>query len=442
MTIPIRWTALAVFFLLTILFVLAEFAIVRVSRSAIREQSENGDVEAMRLEKITESIDQYLALSQFLITIAALAIGLLSEVLFRPLWSFLFQSFDWQQTTFVTVSLICTWITISFFYLLLGEIVPRLIAVQYAETIAKKLAPFLRVMFILFKPLLAGIYFFASLMSKLFGVPATTKLETSHTEEELRKLLSNSFKSGEINLAEYKYVNRIFEFDERVAKEIMVPRTEMMTIDKTMTLEEVFEVIGIEQFTRYPIVDGDKDHVIGLVNMKHLLTAYIKDERAAKHRVVRYVQPIIHAIDSMPISDLLLKIQKERIHMAILVDEYGGTSGLVTIEDILEEIVGEIQDEFDADEIPEIQKISDHHFIFDAKVLLESVNETLGITIDEEDIDTIGGWFMSQHLEEEERGHVVVDGYTFSTLEAEGHHILYIEVKKTTTSTNREDEHL
>ena len=430
MTIPIRWTALAVFFLLTILFVTAEFAIVRTSRSTIDEKAKAGDSQAIRLKKITDSLDQYLALCQFVITISTLAIGLLSEPLFQPIWKVVFQSLTLTETTFSILSIILTLLAISFVYLLVGELLPRLIAVQYAEHLALSLAPIILSAYFLLRPFLYTLHFSGNVLAKLFGVQPMTTLEVSHTEEELRKLLSNSFKSGEINSAEYKYVNRIFEFDERIAKEIMVPRTEMITIDKTMTLSEVFNVIGVEQFTRYPIVDGDKDHVIGLVNMKHLLTAYIKDERAANHRVVRYVQPIIHAIDSMPINDLLLKIQRERIHMAILVDEYGGTSGLVTIEDILEEIVGEIQDEFDVHEVPEIQKISDTHYIFDAKVLIDSVNETLGITIDEDDIDTIGGWFMSQHFEEGEKEVVSEQGFTFSTLAAEGHHILFIEAKK------------
>ena len=131
--------------------------------------------------------------------------------------------------------------------------------------------------------------------------------EVAHTEEELRMILADSLKSGEINQAEYKYVNKIFEFDDRIAKEIMAPRTEMMSIEKDMTLREVFEVIGVEQYTRYPVTDGDKDHIIGLVNMKNLLTAYIKNPDNGDQPVSQYMQPIIHVIETMPIGDLLLK---------------------------------------------------------------------------------------------------------------------------------------
>ena len=205
----------------------------------------------------------------------------------------------------------------------------------------------------------------------------------------------------------------------------------------------MFEVMGVEQYTRYPITDGDKDHVIGLVNMKHLLTAYIKDPANGDKCVTEYMQPVIRVIETIPISDLLLKIQKERIHMAILMDEYGGTSGLVTIEDIIEEIVGDIQDEFDEDEIPEVQEITEgQHYIFDAKMLLAEVNDILGTTIEDEDIDTIGGWFMTQHFDAVEGDSITAHGYEFKIKELDGHHILYLEVTKlpdTTTEENIEE---
>ena len=279
-------------------------------------------------------------------------------------------------------------------------------------------------------PIIKGMNGSAQFLIGLFGFKSISESEVAHTEEELRMILSDSLKSGEINQAEYKYVNKIFEFDDRIAKEIMAPRTEMMTIEKDMTLREVFDVIGVEQYTRYPVTDGDKDHIIGLVNMKNLLTAYIKNPSTGEKPVIDYMQPIIRVIETIPIGDLLLKIQRERIHMAVLMDEYGGTSGLVTIEDILEEIVGDIRDEFDTDEVPEVQNIGENHYIFDAKILIENVNDMLGISIDEEDIDTIGGWFMTQRFEAIQGEKIIEQGYEFMVKDMDGHHILYLEVIK------------
>ena len=213
-----------------------------------------------------------------------------------------------------------------------------------------------------------------------------------------------------------------------IAKEIMVPRTEIIGIDKELTIREVFDLMGVEQYTRYPIIDGDKDHIIGLVNMKHLLTAYIKDPANGDKPVLDYMQPIIRVMETMQINELLLKIQRERIHMAILMDEYGGTSGLVTIEDIIEEIVGDIQDEFDDDEIPEVQEIAEDHYILDSKMLLESVNDMLGTDIEDDDIDTIGGWFMTKRFDAVEGDSIEEQGHEFTVKELDGHHILYLEV--------------
>ena len=164
--------------------------------------------------------------------------------------------------------------------------------------------------------------------------------------------------------------------------------------------------------------------------MKNLLTEYIKDPTVGNQSVVNYMQPIISVIETIPIGDLLLKIQRERIHMAVLMDEYGGTAGLVTIEDILEEIVGDIRDEFDTDEIPEVQKVGENHYILDAKLLIEEVNGILGISIDEEDIDTIGGWFMTERFEAMKGEKIIEQGFEFMIKDMDGHHILYLEVLK------------
>ena len=204
----------------------------------------------------------------------------------------------------------------------------------------------------------------------------------------------------------------------------------MMTIEKDMTLREMFEMMGVEQFTRYPVTDGDKDHVIGLVNMKNLLTAFIKDPENGDQPVSEYMQPIIRVIETMPIGDLLLKIQRERIHMAILMDEYGGTSGLVTIEDILEEIVGEIQDEFDMDEVPEVQKINENHYIFDAKMLIENVNDVLiSILMKKISIQSADG-SCPKDFEAVPGEKIIEQGYEFTVKDVEGHHILYLEVNE------------
>lgn len=270
----------------------------------------------------------------------------------------------------------------------------------------------------------------ARTLTKMLGLKAVSEHDLAHTEEELRIIVSESYKSGEINQSEFKYVNKIFEFDDRIAKEIMVPRTEIATVSKDDTIQQFFTVMAEENFTRYPVIDGDKDHVIGMVNIKELFTEMIDKNNQAASAINRYVRPIIRVIDSIPIHDLLLKMQKERIHMAILMDEYGGTSGLVTVEDILEEIVGDIRDEFDLDEVPDVRKLKEDHYIIDAKVLISEVNDLLGLDINDEDIDTMGGWILTENYEAKQGDILTYGPYNFKIKEMKDHHICYIEIFK------------
>jgi len=259
------------------------------------------------------------------------------------------------------------------------------------------------------------------------------------SEEELRILLSESYESGEINKSELEYVNKIFEFDERIAKEIMVPRTEMVTLNMNDSIENVRDVIKREKYTRYPVVvDGDKDNILGLINIKEILTEEIRREEILKDTTLQsMLRPVIRVIEPIPIHDLLVKMQKERSHMAILLDEYGGTSGLVTVEDILEEIVGEIRDEYDTDEVAEIRKINSDHYLFNAKVLVGEVNDILGTNLSSEEVDTIGGWFLTRNFDAKKGDQIEEEGIIFTVKEIQGHHILLIEAKKVFTAEQK-----
>lgn len=402
----------------------------KVRMTRIDQLALAGNKKALHAKRVVENLDEYLSACQLGITITALGLGMLGEPTVALMLEPLFTYLQLSTSMIVFLSFSIALIVVTFLHVVIGELAPKTIAIQKAETITLELARPLIFFYRTMYPFIKVLNGSARLVIRLFGFRPIHEADVGHTEEELRMILSDSLKSGEINQSEYKYVNKIFEFDDRIAKEIMVPRTEMMTIEKEMTAAEIFNMPGIEQFTRYPVTDGDKDHVIGLVNMKHLLTAYIKNPKNGELPVSAYMQPIIRVIETMAIGDLLLKIQRERIHMAILMDEYGGTSGLVTIEDILEEIVGEIQDEFDKDELPDVQVVGEGHFILDAKMLLDNVNNTLGIELDEEDIDTIGGWFMSQRFEAIPGEKIIEQGYEFSIKDVEGHHILYLEAEK------------
>lgn len=438
--LTIRLIAFAILIAATAFFVATEFAIVKVRTTRIDQLVAEGNKSAIRAKKVISNLDEYLSACQLGITITALGLGWLGEPTFEILLHPVFEFFGLSGSITSVLSFIVAFSLVTFLHVVVGELAPKTLAIQKAEAVTLKLSGVLILFHNIMYPFIRALNGSARALTGLFGLKMISESEEAHSEEELRMILSDSFKGGEINHSEYEYVNSIFEFSDRIAKEIMVPRTEIISIEKGQTIREVFEVMGIEQYTRYPITDGDKDHVIGLVNMKHLLTAYIKDPTNGDKLVEEYMQPVIRVIETIPISDLLLKIQNERIHLAILMDEYGGTSGLVTIEDIIEEIIGDIQDEFDEDEIPEIQEISENHYIFDAKMLLQDMNDILGTTIEDEDIDTIGGWFMTQRFDMQVGDTIDEQGYQFKVTELDGHHILYLEVTKLPNSETIDEE--
>ncbi|WP_251048059.1 hemolysin family protein [Planococcus sp. ISL-109] len=430
MDIPLRVAAFAVLIGSTAFFSACEYAIVNIRKSRLPDSLEQNNKKTAAALKVVEHVDEYLFACQVGIALSVLGLGWMGHAVVEQLITPLTVDSGLSTALAEWAAFLTAFLSVAIALVVVGELVPKTIAIRNPEQVILTLASPLIYSYRLLYPFILLFSGIARIFSGLFGIKKLSRSEMGHTEEELKLLLSDSLKSGEINPSEYDYVNRIFEFDERIAKEIMVPRMEMSTIDHDVTLSEVFAMPGIEQFTRYPITEGDKDHVLGIVNMKHLLSAYVKNPETGDSPVSDFTQPVIQVIETMPVSELLLKIQRERIHMAILRDEYGGTAGLVTIEDILEEIVGDIQDEFDIDEAPDVQKLGEDHYIFNAKLLLDSVNKILGIDIDEEDIDTIGGWFMDKHFDAIEGQKIIEQGYEFHIKEVDGHHILYLEAKK------------
>lgn len=415
---------------LSAVFVASEFAIIRVRSTRIDQLIETNVQGAIAVKKVISHLDEYLSACQLGITITSLGLGWLGEPTVEWFLKPIFKVWNLNESVTNILSFTIAFTIITFLHVVVGELAPKTVAIEKAEQVslflARPLILFYKIMF----PFIWVLNSSARQLTAFLGLELASEHEIAHSEEELRIILSESYKSGQINQSEYKYVNRIFEFDNRIAKEIMVPRTEMVAISQEATLDEILTILRKERYTRYPVYLEDKDNIVGIVNMKDILTDCIQNRCKKEDPLTAYIKPVIHVIDSIPIHDLLPMLQKDRSHLAILFDEYGGTSGLVTVEDILEEIVGEIRDEFDIDEIPLIQKIAEDHYIFDAKLLISEVNDLLGTSLDEEDVDTIGGWLLTQKFELREGDFIEADGYTFIVKEIEGHHLFFIEVKR------------
>jgi CBS domain containing-hemolysin-like protein len=424
---------------LTAFFVASEFAIVKVRSSRIDQLVAEGNQTAVAAKRVISHLDEYLSACQLGITITALGLGWLGEPTIETLLHPVFERIDLNPSISSIISFGLAFSVITFLHVVIGELAPKTFAIQKAEKItllfARPLIWFYRIAY----PFIWTLNSSARVFTGFFGLKPASEHEIAHSEEELRIILSDSYKSGEINSSEFKYVNKIFEFDERIAKEIMVPRTNIVTLSAESTIDEVLSVIKEERYTRYPVVDGDKDNILGIVNVKELLTTLV-NHKSEHEDVTDFIKPVIRVIETIPIQALLVKLQKDRSPMAILLDEYGGTAGLVTVEDIIEEIVGEIRDEFDIDEIPEVQQVKEDHYIFDAVMLIEDVNDLLGISIKEEEVDTIGGWFLTQKYEVKPEDKIEEQGYCFKVREIDGHHIHYLEVTKMNSNRNEKNE--
>lgn len=416
---------------LTAFFVATEFAIVKIRSSRVDQLVEEGKPGAKVAKHVTTHIDEYLSACQLGITVTALGIGWLGEPAVKALLDPLFQKMAVGSSVSHILSVTLAFLIITFLHVVVGELAPKTVAIQKSEMVtllvAKPIKWFYKIMF----PFIWALNGSARLLVRMFGLEPVAEHEVSHSEEELRIILSESFKSGEINQTELTYVNNIFKFDNRIAKEIMIPRTEMISFSTEDQMEDLLGVIKDVKFTRYPVYEGDKDNIIGIINIKDMLLAQIKDPKVdMKADITQFIKPVIVVIETIPISELLLKMQRERTHMAILLDEYGGTSGLVTVEDIVEEIVGEIRDEFDADEVPDVTKIADDHYSFNGKVLIHEVNDLLGTNLSDEEVDTLGGWILSQKFDAQEGEVLHFDGFSFKVKELDGHQIQIVEVLK------------
>jgi CBS domain containing-hemolysin-like protein len=420
---------IALLIALTAFFVATEFAMVKVRVSRIDQLIAEGKKGAVSAKKVVSHLDEYLSACQLGITITALGLGWLGEPTVEKLLHPLFEYFQLNESLTHILSFGIAFALVTFLHVVIGELAPKTVAIQKAEAVTLAFAVPIIWFYKLMYPFIWFLNGSARVLVGIFGLKPASEHEVAHSEEELRILLSESYKSGEINQNELNYMNNIFAFDERIAKEIMVPRTEVVSISIDDRFEDMISMIQSENYTRYPVMDGDKDHILGFINIKELLI-----ETITKHNeeidLRKFISPVIRVIENIPIHDLLIKMQKERTHIAILMDEYGGTSGLVTVEDILEEIVGEIRDEFDDDEVPEIRKVKENHYMLDAKLLIDEVNDLLGTSLAHEDVDTIGGWILSQNIDIKVGTEIEAEKHLFRVLELDGHQLKYLEVVK------------
>ncbi|OLN22422.1 transporter associated domain protein [Domibacillus antri] len=418
----------ALLIVLTAFFVGSEFAVLKVRMSRIDQLIAEGNKKAVLAKKVANDLDYYLSACQLGITITALGLGWLGEPTVEKILHPLFDSLGIPSSLSAVISFAIAFSTVTFLHVVIGELAPKTLAIQFAEKMTLMLAPplfwFGKIMY----PFIWALNGSARVLLRMFGVQPAGH-EHAHSEEELQIIMTESFQSGEINQTELSYMKNIFAFDERVVKDIMVPRTQMVTLEKSMNRAEIIAVLDEYDYTRYPVTeDGYKDHIIGFINTKEMLTNIAAGR---ERKLEEFVHDLLRIHEATPLKDVLLKMQQNRVHMALAVDEYGGTAGVITMEDILEEIVGEIRDEYDADEVPDIQKKREDLYHINGRVLLSDLEEQFHLTFENsEDIDTIGGWILVQHIDTVHKGDTIQHGeHLWTVLEMDNHQIIQVALQ-------------
>ena len=384
--------AIVVLIALNAFFVASEFSIVKIRASRLETLIKDGVKEAESAKKVTEHLDAYLSVTQLGITIASLGLGWIGEPTIIRILEPVFKLFTLPKNLEHTIAFVLGFSIITALHIVLGELVPKSLSIQKTEQVVLFVSGPLIFFDKIFYPAVWFMNHVANWVLSLFGVKSASEQEEAHNEEEIRLLMEESHKQGYIDKSELTYLDNVFEFSDRRAGEIMVPRTDMVCLYLEDDFEESLKVALKEKMTRYPVCDEDKDHVVGVIHVIDMLQAVKNGGKVDLRKLMR--APLI-VPESMDISKLLRMMQKRRAQMAILADEYGGTAGILTLEDILEEIVGEIQDEFD-DERNEIVELGEKTYSVDGKVLLEQINDLFELTIDTEDVDTIGGWVSAK----------------------------------------------
>jgi CBS domain containing-hemolysin-like protein len=412
-------------------FVAAEFAIVKVRSTRIAQlKNRRGKI----AQKVLANLDAYLSATQLGITLASLGLGWIGEPAIARMLEPLLSYFGLPDWLIHTVAFAIAFSIITFLHIVLGEMAPKSLAIRKAEAVTLWTSAPLDWFYRLFKPFIFILNGAANLILKLLGIEMS-ETQQAHTEEEIRMLIAQSHKSGMIDQTELALFDNIFDFTERVAREVMVPRVNMKCVYRDKPFEENLKVMKETHHTRFPLCGIDKDDILGIV---HIRDVYEQLSEGKTPSLTDLARPAVLVPETMELKDILRNLQRNRVGMAIVVDEFGGTSGLVTTEDIIEEIVGEIQDEFDNEKPFFLQK--GRETSIDPHLLIEEVNEYFQIDIDDPDNDTIGGWLFSRLEKVPEVGDEVAYGdLIFRVQEMDNRRITRILVKPRETRKENQE---
>jgi CBS domain containing-hemolysin-like protein len=435
----IGWVALKLLFVLLLVlangfFVSSEFALVSVRRSRIAALAEQGHRGAKAVIRLLENPTIFLSTTQFGVTLASLALGWIGEStlagdILMPLLALIVPSSLAIYISAHAVAIPLAFAIITFFHIVLGEIIPKTIALEKTQKIALVVARPLEAFYKVFSPFINALNRSSVYILRMFGLRALLAHAIAYSEEELRQIVSMSYQGGVLNEYERKLIQNIFDFTDKSVREVMVPRTEVAALASSLSFEQVLQQFQKSGYSRMPVYKGQLDNIKGVVHSKDLMKYFSKPDQFDLMRVAR--KPLFIP-DTASLDAAIRQMQLARTHFGIVVDEHGGFEGIITLEDLLEEIVGEIEDEYDESSDREIEILPDGSVIVAGATTVRDANKALDLGIPEsDDYNTVVGFLMSlvgRTLTQGDR--IEYDGFVFTIEKAERHRVISVRIEK------------
>ncbi|MFQ9297979.1 MAG: hemolysin family protein [Clostridia bacterium] len=383
---------LIILILINAFFASAEIAFISLNDAKIDIQAKEGNKKAKKIQNMLKNPSKFLATIQIGVTLAGFLSSAFASDTFADKLAPVLNAWlpSLSISTWKSISIIIITIILSYFTLVFGELVPKRIAMKYYEKVSFASIGVIKTISVITAPFVKFLTFSTNIVSKLFGV--TGEEEDNVTEEEIRMMVDVGEEKGTIEEEEKEMINNVFEFNDKFVSEIMVPRNKIFALDIDMTIAEVIEKLSVDmRYSRIPVYDENMDNIKGIIYIKDLLIS----NKNKNSKIKSLVKEAYFVSETKRVNELFQELRKDKKQIAIVLDEYGGTAGMVTMEDILEEIVGEIYDEYDK-ETDKFKKIDNNTFLFDASIALYDVEKFLDIDIDEDDVDTLGGYLIKK----------------------------------------------
>jgi magnesium and cobalt exporter, CNNM family len=373
--------AVAALILLNAFFVAAEYGLVTARRTRLRELEAEGNRRARAVLTITAQPPRFIAAMQLGVTLTSLGIGAVGETVLKDLFD------PWMATI---LAIVFAFLIITFLHVVIGELVPKGVALQYSERVALAVSAPVRGFFVLFGPLIWILQKTTELILRALGLEPPGADGDVHSEAELRMLLDRSQRHGEIEEGEQQMISKVFDFGDKEAADVMVPRPEVVALSIDLPPEEALEAVMESPYTRYPVYRESLDEIVGILHVRDLFAA-LMDRGIEQVRIEDLLRNAYFVPETKDLASLLAEFRAQNLHLAIVLDEYGAMEGIVTLEDLLEEIVGEIEDEFD---LPSdgLERIDDRTVRISGTFPIDHFNEQMGTDLPAEDYHTVAGF--------------------------------------------------